>query len=307
MSTYSTQINTILRDRLVPKMRELSMEVAKIEPYSYSNTRLEDSRRQLDYMSMIYDFLYEYTIGEEELENGKLINVVRLIDPPTRNKKKIELLLRSRTNTKVIAGYKFFINDSEVNDSTIITPGEVITITAVYTPAVPINGATSITLTVDGISQTSSGLMITLQNKDIPLTSGGLFVSLVAQATGAAPEIKTIPIDTIADSTFYYGVGAVDLNVSGIQALTKVNEAVGNKTFRFSPVGQVMYFAYPLNYGALTAITDPNGFQIISDFTHTSDKVFTLNLPNGGVTGVYHVYEFNNITTQTNFDITFKF
>jgi hypothetical protein len=118
-------------------------------------------------------------------------------------------------------------------------------------------------------------LTITIQNKDIPLEDGGKTLALIAQAVEAfgapiAPEFKAIPISTIADSTFYYGVGAIGLNVASIQGLTKFYEPRTSKTLRFNPNSQVMYFAYPLNYGALTSITDPNGFQIMSDFIHTS-------------------------------------
>lgn len=80
LSTYSKQINVVLRDRLVPKMEHLSSEVARIEPYSYSSTILEDNKRQLDYYSIIYDFLYEYVNGCEEITNSKLTNITRLIN-----------------------------------------------------------------------------------------------------------------------------------------------------------------------------------------------------------------------------------
>jgi hypothetical protein len=313
MSTYSEQINTILRDRLIPKMRELSLEVAKIEPFSYSNTRLEDSKRQLDYMSMIYDFLYEYQIGVEELDNGKLINVVRLIDPPTRERKTLEMLRKGRTApTKPKSGYKLYINKLEVKDDTVITPGQSITITAIYTPAKNLLGEKSITLVVDGVAQTSNGFTIVLQNKEVPLEDGGTQMVIGIQPIedgGApiAPYVKVIPIDNVIDSSFYYGVGAKALNVGDLQSLTQFWEPRSTKTLVFNPSNEVYYFAYPVNYGDLTMIRDTNGFDITSDFTKRVET-FTLSLPNySGGTADYNVYEFDNLTTQTNFTITFNF
>ncbi len=314
MSTYSTQINAILRDRLVPKMCELSMEVAKIEPYSYSNTRLEDSKRQLDYMAMLYDFLYEYAIGVEELENGKLVSVVRLIDPPNRERRVLELLSRGNQRVKRnTAGYKLLIDKLEYfpND-TFITPGSEITITIIYTSAVVIDGEKSISAITGGATQTSNGFEIVIQNKTIPLTLGGTNLTITAQAMEdsvpiGAPQVYTIPIAHTIDSTFYYGVGAQALDVAGIQALTKFWEPRGSKTLLFSPINQVYYFAYPQSYGDLVSIRDTNGFNITTDWTKTV-RTFTLSLPNyAGGTSPYNVYEFKNLTTQTNFDITFNF
>ncbi len=107
---------------------------------------------------------------------------------------------------------------------------------------------------------------------------------------------------------FYYGVGAKNLTVSQVQQLTKSVTAKGNKTFSFSPNNQVYYFAYPQSYGLLTSILDPNGFEIKNDFTVRS-VIFNPNPSyfNNTISVNYYIYEFNNLTTQTNFNITFKF
>jgi hypothetical protein len=197
-------------------------------------------------------------------------------------------------------------------NDTFITPGSEITITIIYTPAVVINGNKSISATTGGSTQTSNGFEIVIQNKTIPLTLGGTNLTITAQAMEddiaiGAPQVYTIPIAHTIDSTFYYGVGAQALNVAGIQALTKFWEPRGSKTLLFSPNNQVFYFAYPESYGNLVSIRDTNGFNITSDWTKTV-RTFTLSLPNyAGGTSPYNVYEFKNLTTQTNFDITFNF
>lgn len=107
---------------------------------------------------------------------------------------------------------------------------------------------------------------------------------------------------------FYYGVGAPGLTVSEVQQLTKEVVSKSNKDYIFSPSSQVYYFAYPASYGELTSILDTNGFEIIGDFTKRAET-FTLNGAyfKNTVPVSYLVYEFNNLTTQNDFNITFKF
>lgn len=101
---------------------------------------------------------------------------------------------------------------------------------------------------------------------------------------------------------YYYGVGDPGLDGTQIAALTKDVIANTPSVARdFSPSTQVYYFAYPSTYPVLTSILDDSGFETISDWT-----VRTVSITNGfGDTRNYRVYEFNNVTTQTNFTNTF--
>lgn len=107
---------------------------------------------------------------------------------------------------------------------------------------------------------------------------------------------------------FYYGVGEKNLNAYQIQQLSKQVSSKSNKTYIFNSNNQVYYFAYPSSYGNLISILDTNGFEIINDFT-LKVMEFNSNPPyfNNTVPVNYNVYEFNNLTSQTNFSITFKF
>ena len=103
---------------------------------------------------------------------------------------------------------------------------------------------------------------------------------------------------------FYYGVGAPGLTGAQIGALTKIIQTQQNTTRPFSPVVEVYYFAYPASYPNLTSILDPSSFNITADFTLRPSVTIT------GLDGspqTYKVYEFNNLTTQTAFNITFNF
>ena len=108
-------------------------------------------------------------------------------------------------------------------------------------------------------------------------------------------------------SPFYYGVGAAALSVANLQALTKQVVAKANHTYTFNPTSQKMYYAYPASYGTLSSIIDPNGFNITADWT-LSTPTFTNNPTNyNGGSVTYNVYEYNNLTTQTSFNVTFNF
>lgn len=108
-------------------------------------------------------------------------------------------------------------------------------------------------------------------------------------------------------SPFYYGSGNAALTVADIQGLTKQVVNIGTKVYTFNPSTEVMYIAYPASYGTLSSILDPNGFETIADWTLRVES-FTNNSPDyEGGTVSYNVYEFDNLTTQTDFEITFIF
>lgn len=102
---------------------------------------------------------------------------------------------------------------------------------------------------------------------------------------------------------FYFGSGAPGLTGAQIGALPKIIETVGDKVRPFSPTVQVFYFAYPAGYPALTRILDPSSFDITADWTIRSVTITGLD----GTPQSYRVYEYNNLTTQTAFNITFDF
>jgi len=146
-----------------------------------------------------------------------------------------------------------------------------------------------------------------------PIAGGGL----ETYADGATIGTNTTYTTKVGDGTtlvvsnsvsfifvypYYYGVGAPGLNAAQIQALTKLVKAQSDTTTTTSPSNQVYYFAYPASYPALTSILDKNGFETISDYT-VSTKSFTML---DASSQTYRVYEFNNLTTQTSFNNTYK-
>lgn len=105
-------------------------------------------------------------------------------------------------------------------------------------------------------------------------------------------------------SAYYYGVAdpGLDPSVDGGGLTKLVINDTPTLSALFSPVSQVFYFLYPDSYPVLTSIKDTNGFETISDWTLTTGVSITNSFGN---VDTYNVYEYNNITTQTNFTNTF--
>jgi hypothetical protein len=102
---------------------------------------------------------------------------------------------------------------------------------------------------------------------------------------------------------YYYGPGAVGLTPAQVAALTKsVITSTATLGESFTPTnGQVLYFAYPASYGALTSILDQNGFETIADWTLTTANITGLDA--SAVS--YRIYSFNNPLVAGTYSYTF--
>lgn len=103
---------------------------------------------------------------------------------------------------------------------------------------------------------------------------------------------------------FYSGVGAQGLTGAQIRStLTMLIKTPSNTTTVTSPTNQVFYLAYPNTSAGLTSILDTNGFETLSDYTLRTVSITGLDT----TAQTYKVYEYKNLTTQTNFTNQFKF
>ena len=103
---------------------------------------------------------------------------------------------------------------------------------------------------------------------------------------------------------YYVGAGAVSLAAASVAALTKriiASSATRAETIT-ATAGQVLYFAYPASYGALTSILDANNFETISDWTLRTENI--TGLDSSAVS--YRIYEFNNPVVAGDYTYTFK-
>jgi hypothetical protein len=102
---------------------------------------------------------------------------------------------------------------------------------------------------------------------------------------------------------YYYGVGAKGLALSEISNLIKAHQgSTPSFTITVSPVNQVWYFAYPDSYPVLTSVRDQNGFDLTADFTVTTGNSI---INSSGDKTTYRIYEYNNVTTLSNYKVTY--
>lgn len=135
-----------------------------------------------------------------------------------------------------------------------------------------------------------------------PVTSNG--ITFTAKAGDGTQTTTSSGVSYTFVYPFYYGVGAQGLTGAQIRSnLTMLIKTPSNTVTVTSPNSQVFYLAYPDTSPALTSILDQSGFETISDYTLRTVSITGLD----GTPQTYKVYEYNNVTTQTNFTNTFKF
>ena len=118
---------------------------------------------------------------------------------------------------------------------------------------------------------------------------------------GLVFKIPTPDLPDAAVNPYYYGVGAQGLTGGQIQLLNEDATAKGDKSYEFSLTAQVYYVMYPAYYGVLSSILDNNGFETLPGWTSRTETITVLSVEIS-----YLIYEFNYITTQSNFTNTFK-
>jgi hypothetical protein len=104
---------------------------------------------------------------------------------------------------------------------------------------------------------------------------------------------------------YYSGAGAPGVPASDFFS-TFARDVVAStvtKSVSFNPVnGQVLYFAYPASYGALTSILDVNNFETLPDWELRTENITGLD----GNAVSYNIYEFKNPLVAGSYTYTFK-
>ena len=135
-----------------------------------------------------------------------------------------------------------------------------------------------------------------------PVSTNG--ISFTAKVGDGTQTVTSSAVAYTFVYPFYHGVGAKGLTGAQIRStLTSLIKTPSNTVTTSSPNSQVFYLAYPSTSPNLTSILDQNGFETISDFTLRTVSIVGLD----GTSQTYKVYEYNNLTTQSNFTNTFKF
>lgn len=112
---------------------------------------------------------------------------------------------------------------------------------------------------------------------------------------------KNLTVDFVPAT--YHGSFDGLANETEIKNLNKSILRKEDLTLSFNPTLQNFYFAYPASFGLLTKIIDPNGFNIIDGWEYRTEDFTLANT----FLESYNIYSSKTITTQNNFQITFKF
>ena len=159
------------------------------------------------------------------------------------------------------------------------------------------------TLTAENMGNTLEDIskIYTYQAGEARATSDSV-VTLKVTEQGDKTSSVTSPKFTFVNPIYY---GAVAKGASVTEALVKgLTKSVEVKTSKISKTfncnNQCVAFAYPVSYGNLTAIYDPNGFDILPTFTKSQVTVTCLD----GSNVSYNVYV-NEAATVSNFNISF--
>lgn len=102
---------------------------------------------------------------------------------------------------------------------------------------------------------------------------------------------------------YYVGAGTAGLSAAAVGGLTKrvIASTASRQEDITATAGQVLYFAYPASYGALTKIFDVNNFDTITDWTLRTENITGLD----GTAQSYRIYEFKNPVVAGTYRYTF--
>jgi len=127
MSINTVRVDQFLINKLQPEIDVLNLSLVSMEEYGYSSKPILDTRRKLNKLITVYDFLKEYAYGDEELDTNILNKILELIgSDATSNRASLKFTQSSRTditlnirNQKYLA--RIYKNDEVLLSNTLTT------------------------------------------------------------------------------------------------------------------------------------------------------------------------------------------
>ena len=128
------------------------------------------------------------------------------------------------------------------------------------------------------------------------------FKAVVVYTNSKGIDVSVERSETITFGSYkYYGaVDELDPTEATVKALTQVAATSRGGAYAFTTVDNRACYAYPKSFGALTAITDPNGFNLFYSFTRT-EQTYTID----GQSVDYYRYVLTDEVSVENFTVTF--
>lgn len=127
------------------------------------------------------------------------------------------------------------------------------------------------------------------------------YQAFVTAANNGSPTILSSGVKTL--SYIYptlYGLSTSDLSTGGISlynGMTKSIAPASNSTINMAGSGVYIYYAYPMSYGALSSILDPNGFNITSSFDIFTNVMVTSSGLYNNYTTLYRIYKLRTLAS----------
>jgi len=86
MSVNTIRVDQFLVNKLQPEIDTLNLSLVSMEEYGYSNKSIIDTRRKLNKLITIYDFLKEYAYGDEEVDDTIINEILALVGSSSLSK-----------------------------------------------------------------------------------------------------------------------------------------------------------------------------------------------------------------------------
>lgn len=143
-------------------------------------------------------------------------------------------------------------------------------------------------------------------SKQIAIERAGQFTSLDLQVPHRGRFRRAIVSASPKGERLYptfFGTGPEGLGQAAIRAMESRLVPPGRQEWRFSPVMERFYFAFPAAFGQLLAIFDENGYEMLAAFRERTED-FEMA---GGLMVPYRIYESRDDTSQNHFLLKFIF
>ena len=110
MSKFSREVRHVMDKSIVKTMTTTMDDILKREPYSIDYSKLQADNRKLSKLTLIYDYLQEYVIGNEEVKPTELWSISRLAGPMVIDPMPIDYQARLNTYTAAGSDIKITVN-----------------------------------------------------------------------------------------------------------------------------------------------------------------------------------------------------
>ena len=138
MSQLTIQVDQFLINVLQPEIDVLNLSLVSMEERGYSNTPIVNTRRKLNKLITIYDFLKEYAYGNEESDDAIIRNIMGLVGAADLSMKSNDPIIQAvrssldiNSNRESYNAVRIYKND-EIVTSTTITSTDTPTTFKVY-------------------------------------------------------------------------------------------------------------------------------------------------------------------------------